>query len=89
MKENNGAQSFITRITTSIFVILGLLSVLLGTTQHVYAGGAIGSGACNETDLKTAINTGGTVTFSADCTIVLTSEIGISSGVTIDGNGLW
>lgn len=87
MKENKKHQHFKTRPILLAFMILGILVLVLGFTPHVYAGGTIGGGTCNETDLKTAIGTGGTVDFSADCSITLTSEIAIAADVTINGSG--
>ena len=68
----------------TIFVLL-ISSIL--EPSPVAAAGNIGGATCNETDLQTAIDAGGVVDFTADCTINLTSQINITTAVTINGNG--
>lgn len=51
------------------------------------AGGSIGGGSCNQAALQTAIDSGGTVTFTADCTITVSSPLQINTSVTLDGAG--
>jgi fibronectin type III domain protein len=53
-----------------------------------HADTTLGGVTCSQTDLQNAIDAGGTVTFSADCTIQLASALVLpNTGITIDGNG--
>ncbi len=69
-------------------VHLAAILVLLALTlpaAPAHAGGAVT--VCDEAHLKTALASGGTVTFSCSGTIILTSTITIAANTTIDGVG--
>ena len=73
-------------IIIRLFVFMALIFSLLGlwvTTAH--AAGVVSP--CDETHLRSALSGGGTVTFSCDGTITLTSQLTISSNTTLDGAG--
>lgn len=72
--------------TLAFVCALGLVLMGGGVAR---AGGStvIDASTCDQTDLQNAINSGD-VTFSADCTIHLTSALDLSNGPsTIDGSG--
>jgi hypothetical protein len=68
-------------------LLAGLVVLALaGPVPPASAGGVVS--ACNEAALRAALNGGSTVTFSADCTIVVSQPIVIKQAATIiDANG--
>jgi hypothetical protein len=72
------------RITFVLLITFGfLLLPPIASTAH--AAGVVST--CDELNLRAALSGGGTVTFSCDGTIQLSSPITISSDTTIDGSG--
>jgi predicted outer membrane repeat protein len=67
-------------------VAAGVVTLLLGGAV-ARAGTTITSGTCDQSHLQAALDTGGAVTFSDDCTIDLSSALHLTTGVTIDGSG--
>ena len=68
-------------VTAGMFASALLLSV--GTAQ---AGGVVAAD-CTEASLRAALNGGGLVTFSNDCTITIAQQIAINQATTIDATG--
>jgi hypothetical protein len=63
-----------------------ILIALLSPALRASAGGVVS--ACNEASLRAALNGGSTVTFSSDCTILLSQQIVINEADTvIDAGG--
>src|SRR5436190_804432 len=75
------------RATSSYSVICSLLtsSSLLVSTGSIFAGRVVNS--ADEASLRAALAGGGTVTFSVDGTIALSSQLIITNDTTIDGSG--
>lgn len=69
----------------SVVILVTLLVFGLDDPASVQAGGTVAT--CNEASLLTALNGGGTVTFTCDGTITLSATISISANTTLDATG--